>query len=231
MPFHFTLRPYQLSDLSVLRDLGSETIQRITNKLSSLDPPPIKPSQLRKELYEMLPERHRKADIVVRLLISLCTIGRQRDIKVDELLEGLTSGIKASETRWTDEEISSWEALQPQLHDLMSISSVWTIVKALDLSYDYAHLFQTAKILTDIRPIFDEKASSIQGAVVSFTLRLYFDSLEGSKNISVALDKDDVKRLNEACERALKKAKTAKNFMLEGDINRTFICGETDGAE
>ena len=213
---------------SVIRDLGAETIQAIIDKLSSLDPPPIRPSDLHRALKDILPDRLYEANILMRQLMSLYTLRRQRGVSAKELLEGLSRSITTAEPRWNDEEISRWNALEPQLQSLLSLSVVWTVVKGLDLSYDYTNLLQNAKILTDIRPVFDEDASNIQGAVVSYTLRLYFDSLEGSKSLSIALDEKDVEKLLKVCERALKKAKTAKNFMHKHDVKRTFIPGEEE---
>jgi hypothetical protein len=228
MPISFNLRPDQLNDLSILRELGADAIHTITKTLAGLESPPVKPQHLRKELINILPTKTSEAEHIVRLLITLYSLRRQRDLSVQELLDGLTRGIRTADVKWTDVEISEWEELLPNLHDLLSMSTIWTIVKALDLSYDYANLFQSAKILTDIRPIFSEDASTIDGSVVSFTLRLYFDSLEGSKSLSIALNHKDVKKLQKNCERAIKKAETAKTFMVDDNKKRTIICGDED---
>ena len=97
--------------------------------------------------------------------------------------------------------------------DLLSLDNVKIVAKALDLHYDYANLFQSARVVTDIRPLFDDDGTKIKAAVVSFTLRLYFDNREGDHSLSLALDEADVQELMKQCERALVKAKTAKSLM------------------
>ncbi len=128
--------------------------------------------------------------------------------------------------RWKDEEISRWKALEPQLLKLFSISVIWTVVKAANLSYEYTNLLQNIKIINDIRPIYNENASKIEGSIISYGLRIYFDSIEGNKSLSIAVDENDIIELQKKCDRALKKAKTAKDFMMSHDIDRTMICGE-----
>lgn len=231
MSVQLILRKDQLDDLSTFRDLNPKTIKEIVDKLSGADPFPIKPSDLHQLLDQVMPEDHRKTSIILRQLVSLYTLMQQRHLPPRELLEALKYGIDRAETKWKQTEINRWSKIEPYLTELLSLQAVWNVVKATDLSYDYTNLFQTAKVLTDIRPVFNEKGSSIEGAVIAYTLRLYFDSLEGKKNLSIALDESDVRHLLQTCERALKKAKTAKRFMQnkkKGNINNTFIVGEEE---
>jgi hypothetical protein len=226
MAFRLLLQPDQLDDLSIIRDLGAEKIQSIGDAFTNLTPPAIRPSDLRRALRDVFPDDPLKADIVLRQIMSLYTLKRQRDLSVDDLLDGLQHGIAAGP--WTPEQISQWRDLQPKLRILFSLTTVQAVVKVLDLSYDYTNILQNVNILTDIRPIFNEEASIIEAAIVSFTLRLYFTSLEGSKSLSVALDEEDVNKLLQSCKRALDKAKTSKEFMRNNGIERTLICGEEE---
>jgi len=227
MPVRISLRREQLRDLSILRDLGDKTIQSIVDRLSGLDSA-IKPSEIMQGLSDVLPDRPNDVNVLMNLLMSLVTLRRQRNLTVEGLLEGLNNGITSSGA-WKDKEFSDWKFLKPDLLRLFSLPSVWTVVKAMDLSYDYSNLLQNIKILTDIRPVFNDDASVIQGSVVSYTLRIYFSTLqEKIESLSIALDEKDVKRLLELCNRALKKAQTAKSFMQGNNIKRTFITGEEE---
>ncbi|MEW6378343.1 MAG: hypothetical protein AB1611_01915 [bacterium] len=227
MPIQLKLRKEQIEGLSFIRDLGASKIREIIEKLSSLDPSPLRPSALYNALNDILSNSF-ETNIILNQLMSLYTLRRRRDLKVQDLLEGLLYGIKTGEPPWTDEQISRWEELNPDLQNLLTIPNVWTVVKALDLSYDYTNLLQNVKVLTDIRPVFNEDASHIQGTIISYTLRLYYDSLEGSKSLSIALDHNDIKRLLEICERALRKGETAQKMMEEAGLKATHICGEEE---
>jgi hypothetical protein len=223
-------RQDQLAQLALLRDLPSHEIDKIVTSLSEPQSNLLKPSELSDKLSKILIDRESDAVSISRLLISLYTLCRQRDLSVSKLLDGLQSGIQASDSAWTDEELRRWQDVVPSVNKLLSNDNISTIVKALDLSYDYANLFQSAKIITDIRPVFDNNLE-VSAAVISFTLRVYYDDLEGSKNISIALDEKDINSLIRACNRALDKGSNAKKFMIKSNINRTFICGENNDSE
>ena len=228
MAIQLVLREDQLEALSVIRDLGSESLQAIIDKISNLSPPPIRPAELRKALSPILVNAPGKIEIVIEQLLSLYTLRRQRRISAAEIVEGLNYGIESARNRWDENQLAKWQAIQQQLLHLFDIPNIWLAVKSLDLSYDYSKLLQSVKILTDIRPVYNADASQIEGSVVSYTLRISYDSRDGNKSISIALDENDVRSLLEVSERALKKSQTAKRFMIEkGNVN-AFICGEEE---
>ena len=104
------------------------------------------------------------------------------------------------------------------------------MAKALYLAYEYANLLQSVKILTDLRPVFNEGGDDIDGAVVSYTLRLYYDNPEGNHSLSVAFDEQDIQNLHKECERALTKAKTVKRMVEQGMAKPVMIAGEDNDA-
>jgi len=225
MAIQLVIREDQLRDLSIIRDIEVNTIRVITDKLKKLDPPPLKPSDLRNALKKVLHDKVEEIDSILRQLMSLYTLCRERDITAKDVLKGIWYGLNRAKDRWTEEEFAKWTTIEPYFLKLLSLQNVWTVIKALDLSYEYANLLQSTKIFTDIRPVFDKNADHILGSVVTYTLRLRFDSLEGNKSLSIALDEKDIKKLSETCDRALKKAIKAKDFMNVNNKS-TFISGE-----
>ncbi|NTW88518.1 MAG: hypothetical protein HGB26_05200 [Desulfobulbaceae bacterium] len=220
-------REDQLKQLAILRDLEGPEIEKLIQALSAPDVSLIRPNELTDTIALSLSGRTIDTGAISRQLISLYTLCRQRNLSIDELLDGLSSGIQSSEHGWSESELKRWQEKTPTIKKLLSIDSIIIAVKALDLSYDYANLFQSAKILTDIRPIFGDDLE-VRASVISFTIRMYYDDLEESKNISIALDEKDIKSLIKTCERALGKAEKAKQFMIASNIKKTFICGENN---
>ena len=101
----------------------------------------------------------------------------------------------------------------------------------LDLMYEYENLLQSARVVTDIRPVFSQDATWIEGSVVSHTLRLRYDSTEGDHSISIAVDESDIRELERQCRRALLKAQTARTLMVEQAKVPTVISGDGSNAE
>jgi hypothetical protein len=145
-----------------------------------------------------------------------------------QFVQNLTRDLRlVGEGAWTGEQLEKWRQLDPLLEDLFGIEQLDTASKAVDLAYEYANLFQSARVVTDIRPVFDESASEIAAAVISQTLRLYFSSEEGEHSLSVALDQQDLERLRDSCDRAIKKARTAQKLVGGCEVPAS-IAGEPD---
>ena len=115
--------------------------------------------------------------------------------------------------------------MAPELSLLFEHPQVWRVAKALDLSYDFAHLLLEAKIVADIRPVFNRAATRVEAAVVSFTLRLLYDNNRVNHDVSIAMNHSDVQTLIGECERALREAELATNAMNKQAQIRTIITG------
>jgi hypothetical protein len=123
------------------------------------------------------------------------------------LSEALTDELSK---KWNKEELDEWQKIRSPFEDLLNARSVVLIVKAIQLSYDYANLYEKGRILTDIRPLFDEDSLRIPAALVSQVLRIDYVNEEGRHSISLAMDESDVERLRRACERALRKGEACE---------------------
>ncbi|HEY7404999.1 MAG TPA: hypothetical protein VIB39_15850 [Candidatus Angelobacter sp.] len=132
------------------------------------------------------------------------------------------------------------DALQEQLHvnrlddfkdrlaALLTIDSINLSVKAMSLKAEYERTFCSARILTDIRPIYSNDISGPPpAAMIVHTLRIsYHDDSSRVNEIYVALDNDDVSALREILDRAELKAKSLEKF-LAGTKVRLIASGES----
>jgi hypothetical protein len=228
MPTQIRLSPQQIADLAAIRDLGSERLRGVAEHLRRLDPLPLRPSQLHHEVLTALGNEERAAEHVLRSLLPLYQLIRQRELTVDDVMEGLRHGIGGADPPWTEDQLTGWGNVEPVLRDLFLTPAVRTVSKTIDLAYEYANLFQGARLVTDVRPVFNDEDDDmrIDGAVVSFTLRLHYDNREGNHSLSIALDESDVRLLQSQCERALRKARIAQARIQESGVS-TVISGES----
>ena len=65
----------------------------------------------------------------------------------------------------------------------------------------------------------------IDGAVVSYTLRLNYDNRDDNHSLSIALDEADVRLRKGQCDRALQKARLACSRMNDNAKVPTVISG------
>jgi hypothetical protein len=108
------------------------------------------------------------------------------------------------------------ETLQARLLELLSIDSLYAIARAARLSLENEHSFTEARVVTDIRPVFDQERPEAPptGAIVVHTLRItYVSDNNEIKNFFVALDTNEVRELLKHLERADLKAESIKKIL------------------
>jgi len=87
-------------------------------------------------------------------------------------------------------------------------------IKAKELQLECERTFCDARILTDIRPVFGEKAGDKPAAmIVVHTLKIITHKAAGHKEFFVALDAEDIQSLKKTLERAEEKARSLKTII------------------
>jgi hypothetical protein len=222
------LHPQQAADLKVLTEVDVAELQRIVAALIQITPRPLESKKLRDELRRLIPDREDVADALMRQALGLYALMTQLNLSLDDLFSGLRRGLESGDARWTPEEITAWAERESALRELVGSEVIRIVGKTLDLSYEYANVLQTARIITDVRPVFTPDAKSIDGAVISHKLFIRFDNVEGQKTFTMTLDEADVKRLRNQCERALLKTNTIAEQLSSGEPMRTTVPGRDD---
>ena len=195
-------------------------------RLGELEQPVLRPQELLETLSGPLDD---DAEPLARQLLSLQGLVRQTGLPVDEVFSGIRGAVER-QGQEVSIDTNAWANVEEIVKELVRDQSVRLASTAIELAYDYANLLRQTKILTDIRPLFNETADEIEAAVISYTLRLRYDSADGEHELSIALDESDVKTLAVQCARALSKAATAQAMMAEKCNVSVIVSGETDDA-
>jgi hypothetical protein len=211
-----------MADLGLIQGLDHRDFTRILKRLKATKQPPLSPSRLSDLIRSALPSDRQAtdSDVVDTLTGVLLGIGGPLVRGLVDL-EGYLDTIRSDlEAEWASEpsKIERWNRIRPLLAEMLNADSVRTTVKALDVSYEYANLLQSCRIMTDVRPIFDEEGNEIEGAVVSFTLRLNLLNAGQPSSLSIAIDGIDLRVLLDQCQRAVRKAETALRRFSAKDI-------------
>ena len=131
-------------------------------------------------------------------------------------LLGEISGVleNRSPDKWKNENLETWNkataAVSEFVDQLTDTHPLIVARKAERLGYAHQNVFAEARIVTDVRPVFDAGADKILESFV--TQSLLIDYLDGgeSRQIEFALDAADVSQLRRLCERAERKALVLK---------------------
>lgn len=112
------------------------------------------------------------------------------------------------------------ENLGERVRALLVTDVLSTTAVAVDLQTQNERNYQSARILTDLRPVFaDDLDEAPTGGVIVETLQLQTWSRDGTvETIFVAMDEKDLTQLRVAVDRALKKTATLRRFMDDHDL-------------
>lgn len=210
--------------------LGTDKLKQIYDVIIGMDYIPLRIQDVKIALEKGIPDFSNDFSVAIEELFALCSLKRRLNLEPRDLFQILHRSIADTNgfQSWSDDKLLEFEKLEKELIELISLPALSTAVKATSLKYDYSNLSQSIKILTDIRPVYNEDGREIVGALVSFILRLYYQSLDGLESLSVALDEADIRMLLKTCDRALTKADTAKRLMKDKANIETWIHGEED---
>ncbi len=94
-----------------------------------------------------------------------------------------------------------------------------TTMKAMGVVLDQDRIFYQARILTDIRPVFNEDGDSVDAAVIVHNLRIHYGQDSDHKDFYVALDTRDIQSLREVLDRADAKAKCLQGLLKTSGVS------------
>jgi hypothetical protein len=212
----------QIDDLIAMCGLGASGLNRVADALDRMKPT-IRRSELRRVISEAAGEA-KASEATARALPGLAAAIRKYNISSSDLLESVQSGLIAQ----NGEKATSflWHECRPIIEKMLSAPAVSLYAKARDLAFDFERLYARARVLTDIRPVYDDSRNIIIGADITQTLRLdYFSSEAETKTIALALDILDIEQLKKCCEDALQKSEAARK-LIEGTGLEVVLPGE-----
>lgn len=222
MPRRLDLSESQVADFAIIQGLSRNSLEAILKKLRTAKQPPLSPPALHRVLSEALsPSIKADADAASQALVRVILgLGSVYVRELDDL-EGILASVGESlHESWSDDKtkLAGWERVRPLLAELFKLDSVRTTMKAVDVSYEFANILMYSRVMTDIRPVFNEAGDQIDGAVVTFTLRLNISNADDSRSLSIAVDAADLEVLVKQCNRALLKANTASQRLSSKSI-------------
>lgn len=212
--------PDQLNQLLRCAKIDGEKLADLVIHLGSLSEPPLVPDRLLDELKKQLTED--EAELLLSQVLSLSMLVRVSESKSVDVMKALRVAIDSPDQQ------SEWDSIAVSMQGLIDSTPIRLVTKAMELSYDYANLLRKARIITDLRPLFDDEGEKVEGGVVTHTLRVAYSSDDGGHEVSLALDLQDVKKLREQCDRAIVKANSIRDEFVQSTKKPCLISGESE---
>jgi hypothetical protein len=109
------------------------------------------------------------------------------------------------------------------LVDLLdNASTLRVLYKATKVFEDYERIFFDAKVVTDVRPVFDLDTGTgieeIKAVTITHSIKIEYKDLEGEKEFFVALDSIALENLHEVIVTALEKTNSIKLILKNAQI-------------
>lgn len=209
----------QINDIVAICKLGAPGLNRVADALEIMKPT-LKRTELNRVLSEAA-ESTEAARALSRALPGMATAIRKLTLKPADLLQSFETGLTAENV--DEATLRLWHECRPIVEKILSSAPIALYAKARDLAFDFERLYARARILTDIRPVYDDHRDDIVGANITQTLRLDFHtSEEGTKSLTFALDIPDIEQLKKCCEDALRKAQVARLLIEKNGLEATL---------
>lgn len=158
------------------------------------------------------------ADAIIVSLRSLYTVKASTEASAREIASMVVTATQANSggnLEISDEERS---AFVNKLQMLLDLPTLEQASKVEQLRSDHAVIFYDAKILTDLRPVFDRPDDLPIGAIISHTLKITCHEAGEHRELYFLLDVEDLETLKKISERASAKAISLKRLIASSNI-------------
>jgi hypothetical protein len=180
--------------------------------------PDLEVSKLAEAIAERLTISRSRVDKLISLLTSLQRVRENLGLSVEDFVGELRAAIEA--TAKDDIQPPDWPTFQKAIAEALSPETALAISsKAVDVMLDHARYYCSARVLTDLRPVFKSGTEKEPPTFVTIhTLKIVYHEGDEHLEFFVALDRADVKRLSNVLERALRKEESLKALTAEKGI-------------
>ncbi len=157
---------------------------------------------------------------IIEALLPLYMLKGSSTKNTGEFVEDVIASLKVgsgTEKRLTQKEATP---LTDRLTKLLGLGAIDLSAKAMSVLLEQQRAFTSARVLTDIRPVFDQDMSRpLAGAVLVHNLKIQYVESGEEKEFFVALDKMDIQLLIDMLTRAQQKESKIKQFLAQSDLN------------
>jgi hypothetical protein len=217
-----TIPERELPGLRAIAHTDILLLERLAEALPQ-EPPTVDPDPLARAVAARTGVDAAVVERVVPALWRLALVQRRFEVAPDDFLRTLSARLsELGPERWSANDAEAWAQRQNAISRmLVSDGPLATGAKAADLLMEQQLVFCTARILSDLRPVFNEAAEALQGFLPFHTLAVTYHEGGETKTIYFAMDASDLKRLARQIDRAQRKERILRDD-LQASGRRTI---------
>lgn len=143
--------------------------------------------------------------------------------------ESVKEGAKKLGSKWKKSHSDAWPQIAAALAPMFAPDNFFsTAIKTAQLLGDQPAIFLDARILTELRPIYDETAGQIQTLLMTNTLALTYSQDGHQRMLHLTMDSDDLRKMASALARAEQKNAVAKRQAGDWGVGALAITSQGD---
>ena len=197
--------------LERIASLSSEELEQVRLALASLKVH-VKP-EMNLEQAKATKTSVSEFPEIFQALASLNITRFRVDAPLDEFVHAVAFSIRLKK-----DQPDIRPVLEERLRFLLSLEPLVLSAKVFDVQHEYEKIFRKARIMTDIRPVFDPSGAEAIGAMVVHSLSVAYVQSGEHKEIVFAMDDADISALRKLLDRAENKSKTTEKLIEKSGI-------------
>lgn len=206
MALEFKVPEEAYAGLSDMLDIGAEKLTRLheesAKKELTLDVGSLAKSLAKK--IECKAEQLEQAISTVLIPLNMLRAGFDR--KPDRFLKEFDDQIKEQNTKWYETNETRWKDVMPAVAPLLAPGGYFShLRKAFQLLANRPLTIRGFKILTELRPVYNDEATDAKAMLLTSTLVIHYDEHGAAKAIHMTLDESGLETLQDEIDRAGKK--------------------------
>jgi len=205
--------------ITTIRALSHASMEKFVSALTTA-PLVSNPHEMAAHIAKRVPSI--STDQLTRVLSTIYMLYHIRElagVEHSQFLDDLMDAIRRNPTLQLPEKETP--KLRSLFERIMNIDSLNMVAKAGRLQRDGERLYCSAKILSDIRPVFgSDPAIRPVGAVLTHTLKVRYHEGEGRdhREFHVVLDSSDLDDLGDIIQRAQAKDKSLRGLLKSAEL-------------
>ena len=203
-----TFRP-ALAKLSSLSDESAAQLLSAINSSTPISNPRVMATRIGPSVPSISPEDLTQ---IVNALFSLSAVRVLHKVAIPSFVDDVGDSLQSKKS---DVDVA---ALKSRLEKLLQADSLIVGAKASAIQREHPNVLVDARILTDLRPVFEDGPESLRGAVVVHMLKLTCIRTNEPAEFFFALDDGDLEILQKTIARAETKSKALRDFMEKSGL-------------
>ena len=200
--------------------LGEMECEKLKQTIISVGPQATRERLIERVADGIHPVDYEKVDAIIGELFRINYVRAQLELSTEDVADLIADGAKVSERVGFSINEEEFTSLKQRLITLLDAHKTLTLTaKANDLLGDHQHCFYSARLFSDMRPVYSSDVSSIEAGIVIHDLVIHYGDSEDHKDFHVLLDDADIQALRETLDRAEKKSAVLRRMMKTANIS------------